>query len=102
MDKYAYSPNVVLMKLYYFDNMEGVFSYPNSCTYYKISSSNYRIELGVDNSVHSGTKCTKKIILNSLLFAPNRLPDKVTKEFILSKINFIADTVKPYCQAIKR
>lgn len=75
-------------RIKYLDNIEVLPSYSNDVIY-RTSSSNYKMELGVSGDEISFS--VNEIILNSLLFDPERLPEKLdrknTYNIILEKRN---------------
>ena len=73
---YTFYNTPVICDVDYLDNMVILPNYQNEVFKYKSTGSNYKITLG---SVKS------EIIVNSLLFDKNKLPDKLSKESILNK-----------------
>ena len=59
---------------------------------YKSSASNYKMKLGIiDNDI---SDCRKEIILNSLVFDINTLPDNIDKESVFDYIVALNDEIK--------
>ena len=70
-------------RIIYIDNIEAIPNY-ESCIKYRTSDSNYKMELiiiGNEFSLYG-----RNITLNSLLFEPNRLPERIDKETIFEPI----------------
>lgn len=83
----------------YLDNIKVIPSYLNSIIKYKTTGSNYKIIAKV--SLSNILKYGKKIIVNSLLFDPNRLPEEITKECIFDKIISLKNNQQNNCNTIR-
>lgn len=68
----------------YMDNIETIPSYDNFLIKYKTANSNYQII--VEPLEKDLSKYNRTIILNSLLFDINSLPDKISKEVVYDSI----------------
>lgn len=80
----AYSTFDNNTRITYVDNIEGIPHY-ESYIKYRTRSSNYKMELGV--GYQEFYQYNRTIILNSLTFNPNRLPEKIDKETIFEPIS---------------
>ena len=81
---------VILGDVNYLDNMVALPNYRKDITNYKTTDSNYKIVLtSVTDFYVSG-----KIVVNSLLFGKDRLPNILTKRSIINKINSLEEEQK--------
>lgn len=82
----------------YLDNMEAIPNYQSDIVKYKSTGSNYKIIgqplLTTLNNI--------KIIVNSLVFDANRLPNSMSKESIFDKIIDLKNKKLEECEAIKK
>ncbi len=88
----------------YLDNMEAIPNYESDVINYKTKGSNYKITIKpsvrtIINQDISGYD--KKIIVNSLNFDANKLPEIMTKENTFDKIISLANEKNDECEAIR-
>lgn len=83
----------------YLDNMEVIPNYENNIVKYKTVGSNYCI-IARTSFGKLGSYGTK-VILNSLIFDINRLPEAITKEHIFDKLISLKDSKKEDCATIR-
>ena len=83
----------------YMDNIETIPGYDNCMIKYKTTDSNYQII--VEPFEKDLSKYNRTIILNSLLFDINRLPDEISKKVVYDSIINIYHKQTEACKAIR-
>ena len=69
----------------YLDNMGAIPNYKGFINY-KTTDSNYKMKIGLSGSNREISEFNREVVLNSLLFDPNRLPEKIDNEHIIDYI----------------
>lgn len=91
------------IRVEYLDNMEIVPNYQSNVVKYKTTGSNYKINIKSSIMVVIGkiSKYDMEIIINSLTFDENRLPETISKENTFDKIISLAKNKNEECSAIR-
>ena len=83
----------------FLENMELIPEYENNIIKYKTNGSNYCMILPYRNNAKGWS--SNEIILNNLLFDPNRLPNSLKKEDTIDKIISLRETKKEETTSIR-
>lgn len=83
----------------YLDNMETIPNYQKDIIEYKTANSNYRID--IERLLDTISPKSSTIILNSLTFDYNRLPEELTKQSTFYKIVNLKNEQNDICNAIR-
>lgn len=84
-------------EIIFLDNMEALPNYHIDCIKYKTRGSNYRIYLKL---LSRSNLFNQYILVNSLLFDPNRLPGEISIESITSRILSLKENQKEFNRGI--
>lgn len=91
------------IRVEYLDNMERIPNYQSDVVKYKTTGSNYKISI-IPLIMGGNEKIPKydtEIIINSLTFNENRLPETILKENTFDKIISLAKDKREECSAIR-
>lgn len=97
---YCHSPLRLVSEVAYLDNMLVIPSYDCEPIKYTTTGSNYQINL-ISSSIATPKAYFSTIILNSLLFDPNRLPQNTSKNETIDKIYALKNEKKQEYATIK-
>lgn len=87
------------LNITYLDNIQVIPNYENDVVVYGTTDSNYIINL--NRFIKELAKYNGRIIVNSLLFDKERLPENITKESIFDEIIMLKGEQKEKCNTIR-
>lgn len=88
----------------YLDNMKAIPNYQNDVVKYKTTGSNYKVIINPSITIVVNGNISehdKKIVVNSLVFDANRLPNSISTESIFNEILALKNSKSKECDAIK-